>query len=260
MDLSNKVAVVTGAAGGIGYAIALRLAQAGASIAILDLQAEAAQSAAEKITQATNQKAIGISVDVSSEEGVISAVKHVVDQFGQLDILVNNAGIQIISPVAEFEFSAWKKVIDINLHGMFLMTKYCMQQMQKQQTGNIIYIGSVHSFQASLNKSAYVASKHATLGLMHAVAKEGAKDNIVANLVAPGFVRTPLVDKQIPEQAKQLNMTEEEIIKKVMLKDTVDGEFTTAEDVAEAVCFFAASKTKALTGQSLVVSHGWHMA
>lgn len=259
MKLEGKKAIVTGAASGIGYGIATHLAQAGADVAILDLDGTKAKQAADEIAKITSRMTTWAAIDVSNEEDVIKTVNKCLAELGQIDILVNNAGIQIISPIIDFKLSDWEKVIDVNLTGMFLMTKYCMRHMKEQGGGHIIYIGSAHSFEASLNKSAYVASKHATHGLMHAVAKEGAQYNITANLVAPGFVLTPLVKQQIPEQATQLGISEEEVISKILLKDTVDGQFTTVEDVAKAVCFFAASQTRAMTGQSLVVSHGWHM-
>jgi 3-hydroxybutyrate dehydrogenase len=125
--------------------------------------------------------------------------------------------------------------------------------------GSIIYMGSVHSHEASPLKSAYVTAKHGLIGLAKVVAKEGAKDKIRANVICPGFVRTPLVEKQIPEQAKELNISEEDVIKHVMLKDTADGQFTTTDEVADAVLYFAGAKSTALTGQSMVVSHGWFM-
>jgi 3-hydroxybutyrate dehydrogenase len=120
-------------------------------------------------------------------------------------------------------------------------------------------MGSVHSKEASPLKAPYVAAKHGLIGLAKVVAKEGAKHGVRANVICPGFVRTPLVDKQIPEQARDLGITEQQVVKDVMLKETVDGEFTTVEDVAEAALFFAAFPSKALTGQSIVVSHGWFM-
>ena len=147
----------------------------------------------------------------------------------------------------------------VHLDGAFLTTKACLKHMYPAKSGSIIYIGSVHSKEASVLKAPYVTAKHGLLGLARVVAKEGAKHNVRANVVCPGFVRTPLVDKQIPEQAKVLGITEEEVVRNVMLKETVDGEFTTVEDVAEAVMYFAGAKTNALTGQSIVVSHGWFM-
>jgi 3-hydroxybutyrate dehydrogenase len=131
--------------------------------------------------------------------------------------------------------------------------------MYRQGSGSIIYMGSVHSKEASLLKAPYVTAKHGLIGLAKVVAKEGAKRGVRANVICPGFVRTPLVDKQIPEQAKKLGISEEAVIKDVMLKDTVDGEFTTVRDVAEAALFLASFGSNALTGQSLVVSHGWFM-
>jgi 3-hydroxybutyrate dehydrogenase len=131
--------------------------------------------------------------------------------------------------------------------------------MYAANSGSVVYIGSVHSKRASPLKSAYVTAKHGLLGLARAVANEGASHNVRANVVCPGFVRTPLVDKQIPEQARALGLSEADVVKTVMLKDTVDGEFTTLEEVAGAVLFFAGAQSNALTGQSLIVSHGWHM-
>jgi 3-hydroxybutyrate dehydrogenase len=125
--------------------------------------------------------------------------------------------------------------------------------------GTVIYMGSVHSHEASKLKSAYVTAKHGLLGLSRTLAKEGAAHNVRSHVICPGFVRTPLVEKQIPEQAKELGISEADVIKNVMLKDTVDGVFTTVEDIAETALFLAAFPSAALTGQSFVVSHGWYM-
>ena len=148
----------------------------------------------------------------------------------------------------------------IHVDGAFLTTKAALKHMYKDDRGGIvIYMGSVHSHEASPLKSAYVTAKHALLGLSRVLAKEGAKHNVRSHVVCPGFVRTPLVDKQIPEQAKALGISEEEVVKNVMLKETVDGEFTTVEDVANTVAFLAGFESSALTGQSVIVSHGWSM-
>jgi 3-hydroxybutyrate dehydrogenase len=180
-------------------------------------------------------------------------------KYGRIDVLVSNAGIQIVNPVVDFPFADWKRLLAIHLDGAFLTTKACLSHMYEAKSGSVVYMGSVHSKEASVLKAPYVTAKHGLLGLYRVVAKEGAQYNVRANVVCPGFVRTPLVDKQIPEQAKELGMSEDDVIKKVMLKQTLDGEFTTTEDVAEAVLFFAGAKTNALTGQSLIVSHGWFM-
>jgi 3-hydroxybutyrate dehydrogenase len=129
----------------------------------------------------------------------------------------------------------------------------------QQGGGSIIYMGSVHSMEASVLKAPYVTAKHGLIGLAKVVAKEGAQHGVRANVICPGFVRTALVDKQIPEQAQRLGLSNEAVIKNVMLSQTVDGEFTTTQDVAEAALFFASFESNALTGQSLIVSHGWHM-
>ena len=254
----GKVAIITGAASGIGREIALRFATEGGIPVIADLNFDAADSTAREI-KAKGSDAFAIAVNVAEEEAVEKGVLDTMAKYGRIDILVSNAGIQIVKPVVDFPFADWKRLLAIHLDGAFLTTKACLKHMYAARSGSIIYTGSVHSKEASVLKAAYVTAKHGLLGLCRVVAKEGAEYNVRANVVCPGFVRTPLVDKQIPEQAKELGISEEDVIKHVMLKDTVDGEFTTTGDVAEAVLFFAGFNTNALTGQSLVVSHGWFM-
>lgn len=259
MKLQDKICIVTGAASGIGKGIALRFAQEGGKIAIADLNEEAAQSVADEIAR-SGGTAMAVAMDVTNEEQVQAAVAEVVGSYGGVDVLVSNAGIQIVHPIEEYPFSEWKKMLAIHLDGAFLTTRACLRHMQVSgRGGSIIYMGSVHSKEASLLKSAYVTAKHGLIGLCKTVAKEGSAHRIRANVICPGFVRTPLVEKQIPEQAQELHISEEDVIKKVMLKETVDGEFTTVEDVAEVALLFAGFPSNALTGQSLVVSHGWFM-
>jgi 3-hydroxybutyrate dehydrogenase len=258
MKLDGKVALITGAASGIGHAIAKRYLEAGARVGIADLNADGATKAAKEL--ASEKSAIGIAMDVTKEDQVNTGVEQTVKAFGRIDILISNAGIQIVYPIEEFPFADWKKLIAIHLDGAFLTTKACVKHMYQQNSGALIYMGSVHSHEASPLKSAYVAAKHGILGLARVMAKEGAKHNVRANVICPGFVKTPLVEKQIPEQAKELGISEERVIKEVMLAETVDHEFTTLEDVAEVALFLAAFETNALTGQSIVVSHGWHMS
>jgi 3-hydroxybutyrate dehydrogenase len=259
MQLQGKSAMVTGAASGIGKEIAFTYAREGANVAIADLDRKAAEAAAAEI-KAGGGKAIGVAMDVADEEAVNAGIAAVVRAFGGIDILVSNAGIQIVHPLEEFSYAEWKKMIAIHLDGAFLTTHACLPHMYKSGRGGaIIYMGSVHSKEASMLKAPYVTAKHGLIGLAKVVAKEGAKHGVHANVICPGFVRTPLVDKQIPEQAKALGISEAEVVRNVMLKETVDGEFTTVQDVAEAAVFFAAFKTNALTGQSLIVSHGWFM-
>ncbi len=259
MKLQDKVCIVTGAASGIGREIAHTFARAGGKVVIADLNLDAALAVTGQIT-AAGGVSMAVAMDVTSEEQVNAAVAAVVAAYGGVDVLVSNAGIQIVHPVEEFPFADWKKMLAIHLDGAFLTTKACLPHMQASgRGGSILYMGSVHSKEASVLKSAYVTAKHGLIGLCKTVAKEGGKHSIRANVICPGFVRTPLVDKQIPEQAKALGISEAEVVKKVMLKETVDGEFTTVQDVAEVALFFASFGSNALTGQSLVASHGWFM-
>lgn len=202
---------------------------------------------------------MAVAMNVTDEDQVNAGVAAVVAAWGTVDILVSNAGIQIVNPIQDFAFADWKTMLAIHLDGAFLTTKAVIPHMYAQKSGAILYMGSVHSKEASPLKSAYVTAKHGLLGLCRTVAKEGGPHGVRTNVICPGFVRTPLVDKQIPEQARELGISEDEVVKKVMLGQTVDGEFTTVDDIAELALFFAAFPSNALTGQSLVASHGWSM-
>ena len=259
MRLRDKSAIITGAASGIGRNIALVFAHEGAKVAIADLNEDAAEATANEI-RANGGQAMSVAMDVTDEKAVNDGVAAVVRSFGGVDVLVSNAGIQIVHPIEEFSYAEWKKMLAIHLDGAFLTTRACIPHMYKSaRGGSIIYMGSVHSKEASVLKAPYVTAKHGLIGLAKVVAKEGGTRGVRVNVICPGFVRTPLVDKQIPEQAKTLGISEQDVIKNVMLKQTVDGEFTTVDDVAQTALFFAAFPTNALTGQSLVVSHGWFM-
>ena len=257
--LQDKIAIVTGAASGLGKAIATRYAQEGAKVAVTDLDGRAAKAVADALN-ADGAVAMSVAADVTDEAAVDAAVAAVVAAWGGVDILVSNAGIQIVHPLEEFSYAEWKKMLAIHLDGAFLTTKACLPHMYASgRGGSVIYMGSVHSKEASMLKAPYVTAKHGLIGLAKTIAKEGAKHGVRSNVICPGFVRTPLVDKQIPEQAAKLGISEDDVVKKVMLKDTVDGEFTTTADVAEVALLFASFPSNALTGQSLVVSHGWSM-
>jgi len=258
MRMQDQVAIVTGAASGIGRAIAHRLAREGAHVVIADLALPAAEKTVAEFA-ADGLAATAIAMDVSDERQVEEGIAAILGKLGRIDVLVSNAGIQIVHPLEDFPLADWRRMLAIHLDGAFLTTRACLKPMYAAGRGSIVYIGSVHSKEASKLKSAYVAAKHGLIGLAKVVAKEGAAHGVRANTVCPGFVRTPLVEKQIPEQAKALGISEEAVIREVMLKETVDGEFTTVEDVAEAVLFFAAAGSNAMTGQSLIVSHGWCM-
>ena len=259
MRLTDKVALITGAASGLGKEMAAAYGREGAKVCIADLNLDAGQAVADEIEQAGGT-AMAVAMDVTDEQAVNDGVAATVEKFGSVDVLISNAGIQHIAAIVDLDYADWKKLLAIHLDGAFLTTKACMRRMRDSGNGgSIIYMGSVHSKVASPLKAPYVTAKHGLLGLARLVAKEGAEYGVRSNVICPGFVRTPLVEKQIPEQARDLGITEEEVISDVMLKDTVDGEFTTLNDIAETAIYLAAFPSNALTGQSIVVSHGWFM-
>jgi 3-hydroxybutyrate dehydrogenase len=260
MRLDGKVAIVTGAASGIGRAMAHRFATEGANVVIADLDQARPESAAAEIAGTTRGHLIGLAMDVTDEDSVESGVARTIREYGGVDILCSNAGNQIIGGIHELAFSDWKKVLAVHLDGSFLTTRACLRHMYHSGKGGcIIYTGSVHSKLASVLKAPYVTAKHGILGLCRAVAKEGAPHGVRAHVICPGFVRTPLVEKQIPEQAKLLNITAQDVVEKVMLKDTLDKQFTSTDEIAETAVFLAEQTTLALTGQSIMLSHGWFM-
>jgi 3-hydroxybutyrate dehydrogenase len=260
MRLDGKVAIVTGAASGIGRAMAHRFAAEGANVVIADLDQARPESAAAEIAATTRGHVMGLAMDVTDEDSVESGVARTIREYGGVQILCSNAGNQIIGGIHELAFSDWKKVLAVHLDGSFLTTRACLRHMYASGKGGcIIYTGSVHSKLASVLKAPYVTAKHGILGLCRAVAKEGAPHGVRAHVICPGFVRTPLVEKQIPEQARILNITAQDVVEKVMLKDTVDKQFTSTDEIAETAVFLAEQTTLALTGQSIMLSHGWFM-
>ncbi|MBM7334724.1 MAG: 3-hydroxybutyrate dehydrogenase [Alcanivorax sp.] len=258
MRLEDRVAIITGAGRGIGRGIAEQYAREGARVAVADLEAATAEDAAAAIRDAGGE-AIAVTMDVTDENAVDSGVQRVIDTWGRLDIAIANAGVQHIEALDKLSLADWRKVTAVHLDGAFLLTRAALRHMYQGGGGTVLYMGSVHSLEASPLKSPYVAAKHALLGLCRSVAKEGAAHGVRSHIICPGFVRTPLVEKQIPEQARELGISEDEVVRNVMLKNTVDGEFTTVEDIARLATDLAAFPSAALTGQSFVVSHGWHM-
>ncbi|HDZ71271.1 MAG TPA: 3-hydroxybutyrate dehydrogenase [Aurantimonas coralicida] len=259
MQLEGNVAVITGAGSGIGKEIALAFAREGARVAVCDIDRAGADAVVVGL-EAAGAEAMAVTMDVTDESAVNAGVDNVAARFGRIDTMISNAGIQIVHPIEDFPYAEFRKLVAIHLDGSFLLTKACVKHMYPQQSGALIYMGSVHSHQASALKSAYVAAKHGILGLSRVMAKEGAKHGVRANTICPGFVKTPLVEKQIPEQARDLGISEQEVVDRIMLGETVDQEFTTMADVATVAVFLAAFPSNALTGQSIVPSHGWHMA
>jgi 3-hydroxybutyrate dehydrogenase len=260
LRLTDKVALITGAGSGIGRQIARRFAKEGAHVVIADLNLRTATEAAREISD-SHGAAFALQLDVTDEHQVGASVAKVAAECGGIDILVSNAGVQHLDRIADVSFENWRRVLAVHLDGGFLTTRACLRDMYSRgRGGSIIFMGSVHSKEASEMKGPYVVAKHGLLGLCRAVAKEGAKYGVRANAICPGWVRTSLVNSQIPLLSSQLGLSEEAVVQEVMLRSTVDGVFTTEDDVAEVALFFATFPTNALTGQSVVVSHGWHMS
>lgn len=257
--IENKVALVTGAGSGIGKAIALKLADLDAKVVVADLNKEKAEEVVSLI-KSKGKQAIGIAMDVSNETEVNQGFADAIKSFGDIDILISNAGIQMLTSLHECSLSIWKKMMAVNLDGAFLTTKAALNSMYKENRGGVvIYIGSIHSHVASKLKAPYCTAKHGLLGLSRTLAKEGASYGVRSYVICPGFVKTPLVEKQIPELANNLGISEEEVISKIALGETVDGQFTTEQEITDLIAFLCCSDSAALTGQSFAVSHGYVM-
>jgi 3-hydroxybutyrate dehydrogenase len=258
--LTGKVALVTGAGGGIGRDIARAMARAGAAVAVADLVLEGAEETAGTIRAAGGQARAWVA-DVTDETQVDALVAKTIAELGGVDVLVSNAGIQTLGEIVDFSFAEWRRMLATHLDGAFLTTRACLRHMYASGRGGaIIYLGSVHSKEASRLKGPYVAAKHGVLGLARAVAKEGGPRKVRANVICPGFVMTRMVTQQFAALARDQGISEQEVVSRVLEATTVDGELTMTSDVAEVAVFLAGFPTMALTGQSIVVSHGWHMA
>ena len=258
MQLDGKTAIVTGGAGGIGAEIVRAFAREGASVCIADLDLEAAQRLAETVCSAS--RTMAVRMDVTDEADVQRGVDAAAAKLGGIDILVSNAGIQRLDEIVDVSFANWRRMLAVHLDGAFLTARACLRHMYaRKRGGTILLTGSVHSKEASVKKGPYVVAKHGLLGLCRVIAKEGARHGVRANVICPGFVRTPMIERQIPELAATMGINERDVVQNVMLKTTVDGKFTTVADIAATAVFLAAFPTNALTGQSIVVSHGWHM-
>ncbi len=251
-------ALITGAASGIGKACAIRMAQEGYGVVVADINLRGAETVAGELTDAGLQ-AIAVPMDVSDEKAVEAGFDRMMEVYGSCDLAMSNAGIQIVHPYEEYPFEDWRKMMAIHADGAFLVSRAAYRRMkQSGRGGRIVFTGSVQSFVGSKLKEPYNFAKHGVAGLAKAIAREGAAYGIYTYTICPSFIKTPLVEKQIPEQAASLGITAEEVVKDIMLRDTVDGEFTTVEDVANTLAFLAKDQG-ALTGQSLRLTHGWAM-
>lgn len=258
MQLQGKTAIVTGGASGIGAEIARAFAREGAAVCVADINLEAAHRLAADLGGAA--RAMAVRLDVTDEADVQRGVDVAAARLGGIDILVSNAGIQHLDEIVDVSFANWKRMLAIHLDGAFLTARACLRHMYAQKRGGTILLtGSVHSKEASVKKGPYAVAKHGLLGLCRVVAKEGAPHGVRSNVICPGFVRTPLIEQQIPDLAAKMGISEHAVVQDVMLKTTVDGEFTTVADIAAIAVFLAAFPTNALTGQSVIASHGWHM-
>jgi 3-hydroxybutyrate dehydrogenase len=256
--LAGKAALVTGSTSGIGLGIARALALAGCAVA---LNARKAGPETDKLTKdlaaETNAKVIYIAADMSKAADIKAGVAETEKQFGRLDILVNNAGIQHVEPIDTFPDDKYEMVLATNLSSAFYSTKAALPGMKKRGFGRIINISSAHGLIASPFKSAYVAAKHGMIGLTKVTALETAEQGITANAICPGYVWTPLVQKQIPEQAKAHHLSEEEVIKQVLLKEQPNKKFATVEQIGALAVFLSSDAGGSITGTSIPVDGGW---
>lgn len=253
-----KTALITGAASGIGMACARRMAREGYATVIADLNLAAAEALAAELT-AEGLTAMAVRMDVASKTEVETGFDRMMEAYGSCDLVMSNAGVQIVHPFDEYPFEDWKKMMAIHADGAFLVARAAFRRMKNSgKGGRIVFTGSVQSFVGSKLKEPYNFAKHGVAGLAKSIAREGAEYGIYTYTICPSFIKTPLVEKQIPEQASSLGITEEEVVRDIMLRDTVDGRFTTVEDVANTLAFLAQDQG-ALTGQSLRLTHGWAM-
>ena len=246
--------LITGAGSGLGRGLSFFLAQHGHAIVATDLDLEGAQETAVQIEKAGG-KADAYALDVTSEEKIRQLLRELEER--PLDVLVNNAGLQHVSKIEEFSTAQWDLLLDVMLKGSFLMTRSLLPCMKRNRFGRIINIGSIHSLVASPYKSAYVAAKHALLGFSKAVALETADVDITINTICPAYVRTPLVDKQIKDQARTRQISEDEVIQRIMLAPMPKKVFITFEEVVAAIEYLISPMAHNVTGQTITIDGGW---
>jgi 3-hydroxybutyrate dehydrogenase len=256
--LKGKTALVTGSTSGIGLGIAQRLAAEGANI-VLNGFGEAAQIEAliRELTGKYHIKAIYDGADMTKPDAIAAMMEKAIAAFGAVDVLVNNAGIQHVAPVDEFPLDKWDAIIAINLSSAFHTTRAALPAMKKKRWGRIVNIASAHALVASPFKSAYVAAKHGIAGFTKTVALEVAEQGITANAICPGYVLTPLVKNQIPDTAKARGITEEQVVRDVILAAQPSKQFVKVEEVAALTAFLCSEGAKSITGAMLSIDGGW---
>jgi 3-hydroxybutyrate dehydrogenase len=250
--MENKVAIVTGAASGIGLAIAQELARCGVHVTISDIDEEKGNVAAAELPSSRFQFA-----NMAIEQDCKRLVADTLTVEGHVDILVNNAGIQHVAPITEFPLSKWQEIMEIMLTAPFLLTKEVLPGMYERKWGRVVNIASVHALRASAYKSAYVAAKHGLLGLTRVTALEGAEHGVTCNAICPSYVRTALVEKQIASQAKVHGIPESEVVEKIMLVEAPIRRLLEPAEVAKLAAFLCSDDASGITGSALTIDCGW---
>ncbi len=256
MDLSGKTAIVTGGASGIGHAISEALARSGANVVIADLDVKGGEQAAAEMRRVGGQS-LFVRTNVAEAGDVRTLVDRAGTKFGGLDILVNNAGLQFIAPVIDFPEERWSQLLGVMLTGPFLCSKYALPYMIERKWGRIINIGSIHAKVASPFKSAYNAAKHGVLGLTKTIALEVAQHNVTCNAICPAYVRTPLVEKQIAEQARRHGISSEDVVTKIMTEPAAIKRLLEPSEVASLALYLCSDQAAGFTGAALDIDLGW---
>ena len=258
MSLKGKHALVTGSTSGIGLGIAEGLAQEGVHLVLNGFgEAHEIEALRQRLASDYGVKVIYDGADMSQGADIARMMIEVADKTGGLDIVVNNAGIQHVSPVEDFPEAKWEAIIAINLSSAFHTTKAAMPYMKKQRWGRIVNIASAHGLVASPFKSAYVAAKHGIMGFTKTVALECAQEGVTVNAICPGYVLTPLVERQIPDTAKARGLTEEQVKRDVLLAAQPTKKFVTVEQIAATTIFLCSDPAASITGSHIAVEGGW---
>lgn len=250
--MQGRAAIVTGAASGIGRAIATDLAAAGARVLFADVDVREGEQIAADFSTGAFQRA-----DVAKQADCDALVARAVRDFGGVDILVNNAGLQHVAPVEEFPVETWERLVRIMLFGAFYLTRAALPHMYAKGWGRVVNIASVHGLVASPYKSAYVAAKHGLVGFTKAVALEAAEKGVTVNAVCPSYVRTPLVEKQIADQAKVHGISEDAVVRDIMLAPAALKRMLEPSEVAAYVRFLCSDEAGGITGATQVIDAGW---